>query len=635
MKGKWFLPGLLASVFLAGLFFLLVQFAWARPNTPDTAIMVTTTNDVIASDGQCALREAIIAANTDSSFNDCPAGSGADSISFDSNLPLPAIFSLSIPGTNEDLSFTGDLDIQGTLTITGTGSGNIILDGQGIDRVLDIRPGAHATISGVTVRNGSLVGTIEGSGIRVLASLDLSNSTVTGNHTGGIFNNGGGMTLTAVNVTDNSGSYGVYNLNQGILTFNGGQVSGNRSGGIANASATATVSNLVISDNSGGSGVSNTGATLSHLTLSHSSVISNTATNGGGVFSSGVGAITDILDTTITSNTATASGGGIYNNGSMSVSRSTLDHNHARSGGGIDHSGTRLHMTNDTISSNVASNNGGGLYNRGSATLTHVTLSGNTANGPDTGGNILNDEASLTLQNSIVANSDTDGNCFNNSGFVTSSGNNLDDGNTCAFDHAGDLVNTNPLLGPLQDNGGPTLTHALSFGSPAIDHGNSAFCPATDQRGLTRLPTACDIGAYEAEETADLAISATAPVLVSVNGIMTYTVSVLNYGPGTANAVVVTDTLPAEVGYVDASMSGGGGCVYGSAVSCSLPTLTSGSSLTVTIIVSTPVTETVIVNHAQVTLAAPPDLNPENNVVTTTTAVAVIRYNFLPLIVRN
>lgn len=138
------------------------------------------------------------------------------------------------------------------------------------------------------------------------------------------------------------------------------------------------------------------------------------------------------------------------------------------------------------------------MYIRGSATLTHVTLSGNTANGPDTGGNIFNDEALLTLQNSIVANSAADGNCFYSGGFVTSSGNNLDDGNTCAFNNPGDKVNTNPMLGPLQDNGGPTLTQALLPGSPANGLGNDSFCTAVDQRGVTRPVTACDIGAYEA-----------------------------------------------------------------------------------------------------------------------------------------
>lgn len=498
MKRNPVILGIPIGVFIAGLF--LILFTWQTQAKPATTIVVSTLNDVIANDGQCALREAIIAANTDSAFSDCAAGSGADVISFDASLPVPAVFNLTISGTNEDLSFTGDLDILSTLTITGTGSGNIVLDGNGADRVLDIRPGANLTLSGVTVRNGNPIGSVEGGGIRVQASLTLSNSLVTGNQSGGIFNNGGGMVLTAVSITNNSSGQGIQNINQGVLTYNGGQVSENPSGGISNGTATASLIDLVVSNNGGSGGVANSGATLSHLTLSQSTVISNTAVNGGGVYNSGVGAITDILDTTITGNTATASGGGIFNNGTMTVNRSTLDNNHARTGGGIDHSGSSLQMTNTTINGNSVSDNGGGIYNRGSATLTHVTLAGNTANGPDTGGNLFNDEALLTLQNSIVANSDADGNCFYSGGFVTSSGNNLDDGITCAFNNAGDQVNTDPLLGSLQDNGGLTLTQALLSGSPAIGQGNDSFCTAVDQRGVTRPPTACDIGAYEVGE---------------------------------------------------------------------------------------------------------------------------------------
>lgn len=635
MNYKLFFSGVLISSFMLGLFLLFVPVTSAKP---DNTIVVTTTNDIIANDSECALREAIIAANTDSAFNDCPAGNGADSITFDPALSLPAIFTITIAGANENASTTGDLDILGTLSITGSDPANIIFDGNDLDRVLDIRPGAHATISGVTVRNGTLVGSSEGGGIRVQASLTMSNSVVTDNFVGGIFNNGGGMVLTNVDVTHNNGGFGLQNLNQGSLTYNGGEVSGNQGVGISNATATAILSNLVITNNVG-SGVSNSGATLSHLTLSHSSVISNTATNGGGVYNSGVGTNTTITQSTINNNTATVAGGGVYNNGTMSVNSSTLDHNHARSGGGIDHRGTTLHMTNTTISQNEASDNGGGFYNRGkaSATLTHVTLSGNTANGADTGGNIFNDEASLTLQNSIVADADADGNCFFSGGFVTSSGNNLDDGTTCGFAHAGDMVNTDPLLGPLQDNGGSTLTHALLLGSPAIDMGSSAFCPSVDQRGVTRISNSCDIGAYEFDEvaeTADLAISVSAPSLISINDVMTYTLSVINHGPATASSIVVTDTLPVEVTHLDSSMSGGGSCAYSTVVVCTLPAMASGTAVTVTIAVNTPAVNVMIVNHAEVS-SATTDLQPSNNSDITETAVADLYHMYLPLVLRN
>ena len=61
---------------------------------------------------------------------------------------------------------------------------------------------------------------------------------------------------------------------------------------------------------------------------------------------------------------------------------------------------------------------------------------------------------------------------------------------------ASDQSSTDALLGPLADNGGPTLTHALLAGSPAIDAADSAVCPTTDQRGVAR-DAACDVGSYE------------------------------------------------------------------------------------------------------------------------------------------
>jgi hypothetical protein len=100
---------------------------------------------------------------------------------------------------------------------------------------------------------------------------------------------------------------------------------------------------------------------------------------------------------------------------------------------------------------------------------------------------------------------------LNNSGVVTSDGYNLSSDNGGGFLGAlGDQINTDPMLGPLQDNGGPTFTMALRFGSPAIDKGKS-FSLTTDQRGQPRpyddpnIPNApggdgSDIGAYEASE---------------------------------------------------------------------------------------------------------------------------------------
>jgi hypothetical protein len=138
-------------------------------------------------------------------------------------------------------------------------------------------------------------------------------------------------------------------------------------------------------------------------------------------------------------------------------------------------------------------------------TINNGTVSGNFAEncyGDGDGGGIY---GNVTLQNTIVANSPYGGDC---DGTMTSNGYNLSSDNTCNFHQTGDLNNTNPLLGPLQNNGGPTLTEALLDGSPAIDNGNPSGCTDgqghllnTDQRGMPRPDRedsgGCDRGAYE------------------------------------------------------------------------------------------------------------------------------------------
>lgn len=395
--------------------FMLSGLFAMQPASAAATITVTTTTDSIADDGQCSLREAVLSANTDTGTGGCPAGSGADVIVFDPSLPDPAVFLLILTGANEDGSATGDLDLIGILNIQGINPNQVIIDGNGADRVFDIRPGATVTISGITVRNGN-----PGSGA-----------------------NGGGIIITG-------------------------------------------------------------GTPRAKLTLMNSFILNNTAVIGGGIQNASNGATAIIQATQISSNIAATSGGGIANSGDLTLINSTMTQNQARTGGGIEHSGFSMHLTNDTISNNTASDNGGGLYNRGDTIILNSTFNGNTASGPETGGNIFHDMASMAIKNSIIANSDADGNCFVNEGFLTTQGNNLDSGNTCGFTGSGDLVNTNPMLGPLQDNGGSTFTHALLAGSLAIDAGTNTGCPAADQRGFIRPAdgdlngsATCDIGAYE------------------------------------------------------------------------------------------------------------------------------------------
>ena len=155
------------------------------------------------------------------------------------------------------------------------------------------------------------------------------------------------------------------------------------------------------------------------------------------------------------------------------------------------------------MSGNSATDYAGGFENyHGVASLSFVTLAGNSS---PIGAGVyqvgIAAYQALTLTDTIVAHGALGANCLVPSGTVsiTSSNYNLSDDTSCNnyFTQANDQKNVNPLLGPLANNGGPTLTQLPATGSPAVDHGGPV-CPATDQRGVTRPQNGvCDIGAVE------------------------------------------------------------------------------------------------------------------------------------------
>jgi len=107
--------------------------------------------------------------------------------------------------------------------------------------------------------------------------------------------------------------------------------------------------------------------------------------------------------------------------------------------------------------------------------------------------------SAIQTANGVLANCVLDGNSpCNATGCIADAGHNLSSDASCGFTRVGSMNNTDPMLGPLQDNGGPTLTMALLPGSPAIDAGDTSLAPPTDQRGFPRpAGSAADIGAYE------------------------------------------------------------------------------------------------------------------------------------------
>ncbi len=308
-----------------------------------------------------------------------------------------------------------------------------------------------------------------------------------------------------VTIIDGGGIDGVFNISCGsAVAISGLSIrKGNATfgGGIFNCDlANLNLTDISISGNiafAAGGGILNAGTT----TLTNVTISGNTAGalggggQGGGIHNAGSMTLTNV---TISGNTAGALGGGISNARSATLTNVTISGNTADLGGGILNEGTAMTLTNVTISGNTALE-GGGIDTTGgpTATLTNVTITRNTARGITGGSGII---GALAAKNTIVANNFVTENCISNFLFpIVSLGHNLDGGSTCGFTGPGDLSNTDPKLGPLQNNGGFTATHALLAGSPAIDAG-SPDCPPpfTDQRGISRpRGPACDIGAYE------------------------------------------------------------------------------------------------------------------------------------------
>ena len=182
--------------------------------------------------------------------------------------------------------------------------------------------------------------------------------------------------------------------------------------------------------------------------------------------------------------------------GRLELEDATISHNTAPgdSTGGITNGGESS-FENVTIGGNTAGTSGvGGVYNDSDLILQNATIAGNSAGGEGSGG--FWNSAEATVRNTIISGN-TPRNC--NAGIeLDSEGGNLSEKAGCGFTDALDLTSADPLLGPLADNGGFSMTHALMPGSPAIDAAVDCPAPDADQRGVPRRQgPACDSGAFE------------------------------------------------------------------------------------------------------------------------------------------
>jgi hypothetical protein len=254
-----------------------------------------------------------------------------------------------------------------------------------------------------------------------------------------------------------------------------------------------------VADTSGGGVLTASTALVTDTTIAH-----NSATAGGGV-ENVLGTIT-ITRSTLRDNTATGAGGALDNEfGDATVSASTVSGNRANIGGGVFSSGSLL-VANSTFAGNAAAVGAGVANHHFRAVVVNSTFAANEVTAAGSGSAVYNEGGDFRVVNTIMS-ANAGGNCNDAAGTAVSDG-----GHNLSSPHE-DLScppsfgRGDPMLGPLEDNGGPTETMALAVGSAAIDAGDDTICGAAvdsggaggqDQRGVARPQGRhCDIGAVE------------------------------------------------------------------------------------------------------------------------------------------
>lgn len=497
-------------------------------------LIVTTAADTVdgACDTDCSLREAVVASNP------------GDSIAFSPFFNSPQTITLTL----------GQIPITSNLTIAGPGSGLLSVSGNNAGRIFRISGGAVVTLTGMTLKNGRVganINDVFGGAILVtdstlaLMNMSLSHNSAFFSSTNPSIELGYGGAIHASRSTVSVGNSTFFNNfakfggaigSDGVLNISGSTISNNTGGGGIWCGGYLTITNSMLNGNSGAAIYQN--GIGGRLDLVNSEI----ANNNGGVYgadggnlhiegtrihnnNNGLGLINQGV-ATIVKSTISNNSGGIRNYRSLNVNDSTISGNQLTgSGGGIYNSG-QLIVTNSTVSGNSAlgggstDGHGGGIYNGpgGSVTLTNNTIANNS--GTRTGGGVSQfSSETILMRNTIIAGNMAGGMTRDAFGAFVSQGFNLI-GNTLGSIGWGgsDLVNQNPVLAPLANNGGATQTHALSPYSPAVNGGSNALAidPATnrelfrDQRGFSRTalcsPGVCtvDIGAFEAQEPATL-----------------------------------------------------------------------------------------------------------------------------------
>lgn len=498
----------------------------------------TAVDEATDTDSKCSLREAVLSVNGGANIGGCTADVTNAYGTNDTITLATGTYNLTVIGldegwvastgaepyveTNTPDATMGDIDILKSVRIVGAGADATIIQWDGAvaeasrDRIFhifttELAAVVNVAIEGVTIQNGRTFQEFieygpDNTGSPVVASTEYY-----------LRRAGGGLAVgPAANVvlidpalTGDENAQGRGGSQRPTEPDEGG------------ATFSLTLTNVKVSANQAqgdGAGI----YTASPMTATGILVSANiTTVNGGGIYNEGDSTISN---STISDNIAEG-GGGIFMTGSntVNISGTTLSSNHAVGGGAISgRAGMTLNLVNSTLSGNIGVDVGAGLYTNGNANLKFVTIANNMAGSDSaTQGSGINvfpasqTANAISLKNVLLSGNKRgwletmdaaavaalpSANCGTTGGGVpvTSLGGNLSSDGTCVtwFTAGTDIVpNTDPKIGDLLDNGGPTLTHALAADSPALGRG-LADGVTVDQRGVTRDATP-DIGAFE------------------------------------------------------------------------------------------------------------------------------------------
>ncbi len=453
---------------------IILQFVFSL-----SCLVVSATNaatiefNSTSDDGSlCTLREAITSINNFSLEEGCVLlggeGFGVNDTVV-SNLPNHDNPVVTLAGI--------ELSITKEVTIDASSVGKLTLDASNVSRVLRISNGdlvkkMNVKISNVIIKGG-YIESVGGAGIYVSGNTSLSISAcavienlVSANNArgGGIYAASGELQVDDCQIKGNA-----IEDNEGFTSANGG--------GVFLNDTVALFRNSRVSDNQAASG-------------------------GGGIYIQGEDSKVTIVNSVVYKNTSARFGGGIYKSfGKLDVVNSTISGNSGFIGGGVYIQGGLSVFNNATLSANVSTNNGGGIGFSANSELVvkNSIVAGNKAVSKGTELYQVS-ESSFTSSNSLLGDSSTSSELAFDG--VMPSQSDIEATLDGAFP-----TSISSVIKPLADNGGLTLTHALSSGSRAIDKGDPNSCSSNDQRGVAR-DGRCDMGAYEAMQELCLVIPA-------------------------------------------------------------------------------------------------------------------------------